>query len=859
MNSFTRSIIELGLPLISLGKEATREKSIRKGHISTIHLWWARRPLVAARAAIFSSLVKIKDFSEDMEFITRLCSWEGSNNFEILEIAKKQIQESNKDQFKVLDPFAGGGSIPLEALRLGCEAYSLDLNPVAHIIQLCTLYYPQKFGMSQNNKKQSNLGIEVRQQGRIIQHKLKILLNKYYPSDSPDETVLGYIWARTVVCSNPSCKKQFPLIKHRWLAKKSSKRVAISFSPSPSTSNLTFKIEYGDTISGDPSEGTVNRGIARCPFCHQTSNSKYLQSKAQQGVLGQRLLAVITTNSKQKGRHYRLPLPEDLNAYTRAMQDLKKYPTIIPDETAPPQEALGCSVANYGMNTFSKFHNSRQALFLTLCANEVKKTYQRILEKENDEIWAKGVTTALSLAFDRLVDRSTTLCIWNAVGEKVEGTLGMPRLSFKWDFVEVNPLAGATGSWKRAFEWVVSAIDHCAQTSSESASVHLGSAVDLPFPDQYFDAIITDPPYYDNMGYAHLSDLFYVWLKRIIGDLYPDVFNSTLTPKDEEIILNPRMHDTRKEGRKFFEEMLGKAFTEIQRVVKPTGIVVVMFTHSSFEAWENLFHALSKSGFFLIASWPIATEMTAGLRAFRRASVNSTVFLVCRKRESKAPIGIFETVRKKLDSTIPETINQLWETGLGGSHLLIGVMGLVYKEFGAYSKVLHYDGKEASIEEILRTLRSLVAEHTLHRLLREELLEQSSPSTQYYLLWKFLYGNKPISFDEANLLAKAVGTDVSELRKTQMTIKIGKAFRLVTIKDLTEDHLLRRKKEAQDIMSVLEASALWKLGNWDELNVILSEAGSIFWELAQILLNMECDDSTSLAGILSMRERRMQR
>ncbi|RKY04356.1 hypothetical protein DRP77_04100, partial [Candidatus Poribacteria bacterium] len=600
-----KRLIEHTLPLKELSAEAAREKAIRHGHISTLHVWWARRPLTVCRAAVFASLVDADDMDEEgfQKFVANLCKWEVHDGDPVgrhlLEQARAMIRKHYPDgPPKVLDSFAGGGSIPLEALRLGCEAHAVEYNPVAYLILKATIEYPQRYGRK--------LAEDVRRWGEWVLERAREELEEFYPPGPNGETVVAYIWSRTIRCPNPACGAEIPLFRQFWLARKPNKKVALFPVVDVEGRRVEFRVLSGESLREamakgfNPSQGTVSRANARCLICGSAARAEYVRQEAKEGRMGHRLIALVTTRGRGMGRNYHIARPEDLEAFERArerLEELKKQPSpwpndlpLVPEEPIETQDTRSVWVILYGHNSWCSLSNPRQLLALVTFGRWVREAIKHIAQ-ETDEEYAKAVGTYLAFAVDFVANRGSSLCFWDSQKEVFYQTFATHALKMAWDYAESNPLSGSIGSWKSAVGWLKDFLKREGESQQIGTSV-LDSTVNVPFTNAFFDAVIIDPPYYDNVPYADLSDFFYVWLKRTVGDLYPEAFQWELTPKDEEIVVNPARFGGGREGeaiaRRHYERLMGEALREIHRVLKPDGIAVIMFTHRSTTAWESL-------------------------------------------------------------------------------------------------------------------------------------------------------------------------------------------------------------------------------------------------------------------------------
>ena len=479
--------IEESFPVKEVSEISAREKNIRHGHISTLHIWWARRPLASSRATSYAALIPAPETTEEWEkkrqFIIELSKWENSLNYRIIEKARKDILEANGGKSpRVLDCFAGGGSIPLEALRLGCETHAVEYNPVAVLILKCTLEYPQKYGKPKDTKNEWGLNTQtknplledVKKWGEWVLEEAKKEIGKFYPADEDGSIPVGYIWARTIPCQNPACMAEIPLMRQFWLAKKNNKKVALY--PYVDGKEVKFKIVgdgYEKMPEGfDPSKGTVSRAIATCPVCGYTVDDKTTRKLFQEGKAGERMVAVVLHKPGTTGKRYRLATKKDLEVFREAEKYMeeKRQKLMdewgidpVPDEELPPKETLGFRVQRYGMTKWGDLFNSRQKLALITFTEKVRLAYQKMIEEGYDEEYAKAVVSYLGLTLDMLAAFTNALARWENTSEAIKQLYSRQALPMLWDFVEANPFSGSSGSFVAGQEYYLKVISHLSQ------------------------------------------------------------------------------------------------------------------------------------------------------------------------------------------------------------------------------------------------------------------------------------------------------------------------------------------------------------------------------------------------------------
>ena len=915
-----RRLIEDFLPIQAISAEASREKSVRKGHISTLHLWWARRPLVACRAAVYGALVPASRFVPEngpdnkkqslgranaAKFIERLCKYPGNPTVikeaqrHILEahaerltketgkkVTVEDIEEGRAPRPKVLDMFAGGGAIPLEALRLGCEAYALDLNPVAHIIQLCTLVYPQKYGKPDPNVSGmtgpknvkgettwGGLADEVRYWGEWVLKKVKAEIGDLFPlipdPDKPAKELLpevqgslfeketgqqklkvpgayltpvAYLWTRTVRCKNPTCGASVPLVRQTWLCKKKDRYVALKMIAPKGEKKVRFEVVESATEKGlgfDPTAFSKG-GNATCPFCGTVADSDYVKSEGKAGRMGQQMMAIVCTRPGRQGKIYLSAddypqfWPDD-NAIRARIETLcRRTGLTLPSEPIVTDAKNSCWTYLYGLNTFGDLFTPRQMLCLLSFAAAVRETVGELEREGMESERAKAVGTYLGVLVNRQADYNSTLCSWHTTGEKMGHTFGRQALPMVWDFAELAPFGGASGSPEGALDWIIGVAE--AQTAvGIPATVTRGSATALPCPDGMFDAVITDPPYYDNVPYADISDFFYVWLKRTIGHLYPEHFATEGTPKKQEAVADAvRYGGSKEKAKQAYERMMAQSFAEANRVLKPGGQMTVVYAHKTTLGWATLVDALRKAGFTVTEAWPLDTEMKSRLRGMESAALASSIFLVARKREGTLTGSYEDEVRSELDKIVRERVDSLWKMGITGADLVIAAVGAGLRAFTKFARVEYANGEEVPAEKFLAEVEGVVLETLLEKIFGvtgSGVAAVDGPS-RFYVLWRYAY--KAAEMDAGEAIVFTYGQNVeldgqnglSSGSRALVEKKKGK-YRLRDFAERGDDEKLGMPKDDGKAASLIDIlhRILWLVENEPrKLNDFLDEA-----------------------------------
>lgn len=803
--NYPARLIEVDLPIKRISEHARREKSIRHGHISTLHIWWARRPLAACRAVIcaalwpdpadelcpqpfrdearkwmhkwanqylgllgaesYSRFIKIQHkpaLLDDnvvlrralLDFIADFANWDNSAKSEYLETSRALTEAAHValggepgTRPLVADPFAGGGAIPLEALRVGADTFASDLNPVAVLLNKIILEYIPRYG--------PRLADEVRKCGEYIKQEAEKELLGFFPRDDDGSIPIAYIWARTLISGAPGHSDkpvEVPLLRSMWLAKKGNRKIAlrwvrgrdgiiqtrqrdIHFADGVTRSVLQPLLEvFHPHIDTIVEPGTSRGGSATCPITGFTTNVEGVRAQLatrRGGANDARLCAVVINLGEDAGRSYRIAGKSDEAAVERARQELERR---LASESQPVSVPMGeinhlrgfFNIVLYGMKRWGDLFSPRQMLVIT--------TFGRLVAQLRDNHSMKSdigtaIQTCLALAVDRLADKLSSVTRWDVTRENPQGTFGRQALPMVWDYCEINPFSGSSGDWSTAVDWIVRVIETNGSMSEHvraEGRAEQSSATVHPLPDDSVNAIITDPPYYAAVPYADLSDFFYSWLKQTIGNRFPSMFAEPLTPKSGELVsLAHRAAMYREKDGPWFEARMAEACKEARRICRPDGIGVYVFANKETKGWEAMLAALINSGSIITASWPVDTEMASRLRAQGSAALASSIHLVCRPRENldglveANNVGDWRDVLQELPIRIHEWMPRLAAEGVVGADAIFACLGPALEIFSRYSRVEKASGEQVTLREYLEHVWAAVSREALNMIFAE--------------------------------------------------------------------------------------------------------------------------------------------
>ena len=891
----------MAFPLEEVSAHSRREKNIRHGHISTLHIWWARRPLAACRAFIYASLIDDPETDAEREELLKevadLASWDAVRNperivrpreeggsgltgTELLERARQRILDCNGGKPpRLLDPFAGGGAIPLEGLRLGCEVEASDLNPVAVLILKGTVEYPQRYGQPDSRPvpdyireaatagdggqarftdgglvaayRHNPLATDVRYWGNWMLERARAELSEFYPPDPDGSVPVAYLWSRTVPC--PNCGAEMPLIRQYWLARKENKKVALKPVLDRANKRVDFEIVEGKYVTGDPAEATTSRGDTKCLLCNQTVKAEYVRQTARDGKMSAVLTSVVLEALGSGGKRYRADRPDDLSAYRTAARWLAELEAayegdlpLVPDEPMP-RHLTGGVITAFGVDTFGKLFNARQLVALTTFARLVRETHAEMLRAGVEAEYAKAVATYLALAVDRLADRCSSLCRWDASPkmEAIANTFSRQALPMVWDYVESVPFSESSGGFLTGIEWLILSVEGTSFSCPRSRVAKADARDLLPGTD----AVITDPPYYDAINYSDLSDFFYVWLKRSIGHLHPDLLSLPLTPKKDQIVMNVyggngTGEDKRDAARQHYVEGMAQSFQAIAASLAADSMVGVVFAHTNPDAWSTLIAGLLHAGLVPDASWPIDTELENKAAGLGQARLRTSVWMASWPREGKPQEAFLGDVMEEMKPVIRERLLYFWNKGIRGADFFISAIGPALSVFGRHSRVLRPDGGEVTVREFLNLVRKESTQVALEQVLRGADLGVVDPITRQYVTWVWSYSRAPLEAGETIALCLATGAEYGSIvRPGSIGVETRegskKLVKLLTVKErirLDEDLGLDSAARPAPLIDQLQrAASLWGINRPDELATYRGALGETRWAALRTL------------------------
>jgi len=858
-----KKLIEVSIPLEDINAESAREKSIRHGHPSTLHLWWARRPLAAARAVLFAQLVddpsSNPELTEEQQkaererlhgIIRRLVKWENINNDALLREAHEEILKSTGGSPPaILDPFAGGGAIPLEAQRLGLDAHASDLNPVAVLINKALIEIPPKFAGQPpvfpeaaattlgTWPRSTGLGEDVRRYGSWMREQAKQRIGHLFPEativdprtgKATSAPTIAWIWARTVTCPNPACGVEMPLVRSWWLGKKKGKEAyvvpAVVEDPAaPGGRRIDFTIGHDKgSAPSAKSDGTVKRTGAVCVACGATANLTYVRSEGRAGRLSASLMTVVA-----EGARRRIYLaPTDADRRVAEIQDA----VIGPPGSLPPHSLSPNSnqtITIYGFVKFSDLFTARQLASLTSFSDLVGEVRVKVVEDAlaaglpygkrlvdggtGAEAYADAVATYLAFAISRTTNKSNALNSWDSSPkmEAVRGLFARQQIPMAWDFAESNPFGGSSGDFLEDLKWVCRSLENTPARETGHAD-----QADAATREYRGMVVSTDPPYYDNIGYSDLSDFFYVWLRRSLRDVYPRLFASMLAPKADELVANPHRHSGRDGAKRFFETGFAHVFAHVREGASEDFPITVFYAFKQTDldaeglsntGWATILEGMIRGGWSITATWPMRTELSNRMIAFGTSALASSIVLVLRPRHATAGQtsrrGFVATLKREL----PGALEEMRQGAIAPVDLAQATIGPGMGVFSRYERVVENDGSDMSVKTAIAVINQAVD---------EVLAEQEGhldATTRFCLTWYAQHGWAAGPAGDGINLSQAYGTSEPSLLNSGVLTKSGSTVRLVPPAGLpatwnpTTDHNISVWEIAMHLMRVLSA------------------------------------------------------
>lgn len=801
MGEDDRRMIEHEIPLDVVNYHSAKEKKHPRRFVELIHLWPARRPRSASRVAIAAALMKVPktatEIKERLDLLAELAPYECNQS--ALQKARTIIRAEHGGRApKVLDLFAGGGAIPLEAANLGCEAYAVELNPVAHIIELATCVYPQRYG--------AKLADLVETWGKWVLDRVQREIGDLYPQIHIENNAqakqlafamdgggagsktcvdpIAYLWTRTVPCIDRDCGATVPLVRQTWLCRKDGRAIALRLATDKKTKRVRFEIvsaTSAERLGFDPADHS-DGGEAECPFCGATIDVDKVKALGMRGKIGTQLMAIAGTVDGERGRVY-LPadavaMPSDATLRSRLSAFGDEWPG--PAKVVLPPNDGGGSCAPYGLDEFWKLFSDRQATALLTFSRAIRDVLGQMLTEGIDAELGKAAVTYLALALDKAADGGNTLARWQPSDQIVIPALSRYAFPIVWDFAEVNPFASVLGGMPLAIAGQAFAIRGLATVPSSVVAIR-GSAADLPMAAETFDAVITDPPYYDKISYADLSDFFYVWLKRTAGDLYQGHLDAAQTPKKQEATVVPHRHGGDEEkARAHYEHMMTDALHEASRVVKRGAPVVVVYAHKTVAGWAALVDSLRRSECMILEAWPLRTEANQRLSAQNATALATSIFLAARKRRDDAVCNDYDdVVLPEVARVIDERARTLWKHGLTGADLVIAIIGAALGPFTRYAEVRRANGAPVTTAEFLEEAQRGALEAILKQVVRDTTGKDVSvsaidPVSRLYVVARLQFGDAAADYDVFKNLAIGALPSGTELDGMKGALMQGK-------------------------------------------------------------------------------------
>lgn len=882
-----KKLIEVALPLEAINQESGREKSIRHGHPSTLHLWWARRPLATARAVIWSSLVDDPSSHPELfpdeesqkrerdrlfSILTRLVKWENSNDESILTEAKAEILKStDNNPPALLDPFAGGGAIPLEAQRLGLEAHAHDLNPVAVTINKAMIEIPSRFaghkpvnpewhkmlGTSISPSGATGIADDIRYYGEWVKREAYKRIGHLYPKVSipgkkEKATIMAWMWARTVRCPNPACGCVMPLISTFYVSKKKGKEAYVI--PHYDGDEVYFTMGYGKPVDEKATEaGTKNRNekgkaakaVFCCPKCgNGIVHGEYADQEAETGRMGAVPVCIVAEG--ERGREF---LEFSRAEAKRLTNDIENYyDANCIDDLAPSSQCRGTFASNaqgryYGFHEFKDYFTHRQLIALTTFSELIEAAQKKaesdaeLIGMFNDHIslaeggsgaraYGEAIGIYLAFVIDKMADYNSSVCSWLLLREGIRNTFGRQAIAMAWDYTEANPFSSSSGCWDNMIEWVYKAILQLPQQAQPSYATQFDAQSDCGLRDII---VSTDPPYYDNICYSDLSDFFYVWMRQSLKSTYPKLFRTMLVPKAEELIATPyRFDGDMGKARDFFEDGMFHTCCQIFKYAHDDIPVTIYYAFKQSETddddatastgWETMLSAIIRAGFAITGTWPMRTEMANRSIATGANALASSIVLVCRKRAESARSVTRREFINALHREMRPALEKLQSANIAPVDLAQSAIGPGIGVFSRFKSVLEADGKPMSVRAALQIINQEL--DSFYNEQEGELDRESRFCVDLFNQYAF----NNIKFGDADILARAKNTSVQALADRGVLTAAKGQVRLLTREEIPEK--VDATEECTWLLTQQLARAMEKGGVKECANIVVNLFGS---------------------------------
>lgn len=855
-----KKLIEVALPLVSINDACAYEGGsyIRK-HPRNLHKWWAQRRLASARAVLFCSI--IDDPSNDLtgksaekererlfSLIKRMVQWDNTYDKRLFEDIREEIRKATKGKMPIIiDPFCGGGSIPVEAQRLGLSVAASDLNPVSVLITKALVEIPTRFNGKppvnpdavSNRLKAEYKGVEgltsdIIYYARRIRVEAEKRIGYLYPKIK-EKTVIAWIWARAVTCPNPACGVEMPLVRSFELAKKESKRVWIEPNYNKKSNSISYHIKSG---KGSAPKGTITKKGARCIACDTAIPLDYIRNEGREGRVRYRMIGIVAEGDKKKTYHD--PSTEHADITSKAIPQWEP-------ETAIPEQALGFRVQLYGLTKHRDLFTKRQLVALTTLSDLVSGAHRRVMLDairaglKDDGIgldqggsgataYADAITTYLAFAVDRCAEMWTTLSGWMNDVEAVGHTFLRQTLSMSWDFNEANPFSDSRGSWESSFSWIAENIQYHGPGVAIVRQLDAAKAL----PTDRMGIVCTDPPYYDNIAYADLSDFFYVWLRPILGKIYPAIFSTLLTPKEQELIANPyRFGGDEDKAKDHFLTNLQNALVLVRKQQNPEYPITIYYAFKETESdndsdetmisstgWETILTSIINAKLQITGTWPIRTERQSRMRAIASNALASSVVLVCRPRNEDAPLATRREFVSTLKKELPNALMKLQHSNIAPVDLAQAAIGPGMAVFSKYSKVIEADGSQMTVKTALQIINQ---ELDTYLNAQETEMDQE---TRFCLTWFEQYGMEAGSFGEADVLAKAKNTAIDRLAEAFLVLSRAGKVRLLKRAELPKNLDISNLERLSIWLCTQELIRKLEVGGEDEAAKLILKIGA---------------------------------